>query len=125
MYAHDVGYQEIVINKVPCISVTFEHDRQQPTRVQHHLSRIRLIPLKRLFVTLVDRSKVFDEGFDEETVLLKIWGMNSKGRRVLPEELEVLPIETLPEEQLLRYHRSRKHRGECKIPLPEPAVRGR
>ena len=41
-------------------------------RAQHHLSRNRSCPLQRLFITLVDRSKVSDKSFDAESRLFSV-----------------------------------------------------
>ena len=98
-------------------------------QAQHHLSRTRPIDGKEPHtitlvgnptqgtpsITLVgnptargptnifmNRSKLFDEGFDEERrpffVLLKFGVLNINERRVHPEELEGTPIETRSEE---------------------------
>ena len=109
MYAHEVGYEEITINKVPCLSATSLHGNHQPTSSTAPPLPLENLPAQRLSMspvgnprvrdlknTQVDRSKVSGEGFDEEMrlflMLLRFVVLNIKERRVHPEELETILI---------------------------------
>ena len=83
MYAHDVRYEEIIINEVICISC--EQGNHQPTPSTSAPLPYKTLPAPETFhpiseepdardptITLLDRSKVFCKGFDEERRLFLV-----------------------------------------------------
>ena len=131
VYAHDVGYQETIINKAPCISC--EHSNYQPTSSTAPPLPYKTLPATEPFHytsgepdardptnTLVDRSKVSDKGFGEERrmffVLLKFGVFEHQGTKSSFRRTGENTDRDAPggDSWYVKYHRSRKHQGECK-----------